>query len=113
MRPKALGPRPSARMRFPPAAKLPAEMYLVEGFFWRRARRRSGHLLFWLVVDPRPSVIESPTMRREPTRGCTQASMEERKYQCATDCVVELLMSRLAEETALPNWNQLVVLEPG
>lgn len=83
------------------------------GDFWRRARRRSGHRLLAFVVEPRPSVMESPRMRREDCFGGTQASMLEMKYQCAADWVLASVTVRLPADTALPNCHQLVVREPG
>ena len=81
-RPMALGPRPSARIRFPPAAWFPNARVLREGSeeFCRRARRRSGQRLFALSSLPRPSVIESPTNATVRIDVGTHASRVLMKY---------------------------------
>ena len=100
MRPTVLGPKPSARMRLPPAAWLNTPMLDVAGFACILPRTRSGQLLdisgneeelrIWgrvyrslpPVSLPLPSVIESPRIPKALDDGEDQASTALIKNLC-------------------------------
>lgn len=119
MRPSALGPSPSASTRLPPAASLTTATTTTEAApvpvlasDCRRAASWSGQRSLPLVVLPRPSVMLSPTMTREPNRDGSHASMPVRKYQWSVFWVsLPLAMSAAPARLPGPMW--LVVRLPG
>ena len=83
-RASAFGPRPSRSRRLPPIPAFSTATCAVAGDACRRRARTSGQRSLPLVVDPRPSVIESPRIddgarrRAARRRRCRRGSTSDR-----------------------------------
>src|SRR5262245_27480679 len=81
----------------------------VSGFACRRRARLSGQRLFPSVVEPRPSVMESPSVTTAAVEFSARTSTPDRIYQCC----VAAAEDRFVAETALPVCRYDVAREPG
>lgn len=84
-------------------------MEAVSGRERSRSTSWSGQRLFASVVEPRPSVSESPTMTAAAVVSGDQTSTPLRKYQWA----VEAAPGRSSSRTWSPASRYEVVREPG
>src|SRR6185369_14793133 len=94
---------------FPPMPSLATPTLTVAPFARSRRARSSGQRLLPLVVDPRPSVIESPNVISVPPGVEMNALRFMIKYQCS----VVTGDAKLAAETTLPVLMYEVVRDPG
>jgi hypothetical protein len=84
-------------------------MPTVAGLTCNRFSSWSGQRSFPLVVEPRPSVSESPTMATPALCGLDHTSAPLRKYQCSTVAAPV----RSWSSTWFPATMYEVVREPG
>ena len=84
-------------------------MCAVAGCALRRRARTFGQRSFWFVVDPRPSVIESPITTIAADLGFAPTSIEPNTYQWSTATAFGIV----GAETASPTSMNDVVREPG
>jgi hypothetical protein len=71
----AVGPRPPLSTALPPMPWFrTATLPMVAAFACRRRDRSSGQRLFMSVVEPRPSVIESPSVTSADIGGSAMTS---------------------------------------
>src|ERR1035437_10921638 len=91
------GPRPP-NTPLPPIPMLITATPAVGALVLRRSAILSGQRVFPSVVEPRPSVIESPRVTTALLEASARTSTPEMIYQCA----VFAAPGKLAAETALP-----------
>src|SRR3989442_11540739 len=96
-------------MALPPMLMLTPDVPAVNALVLRRRARLSGQRSLPSVVEPRPSVIESPSVTTALLALSASTSMPVMMYQCA----IFDMDGELATETRLPEWMNDVVREPG
>src|SRR6185436_8660300 len=108
-RASALGPRPSRSRRLPPRPWFSTATFAVAELPRNRWASRFGQRSFLFVVEPRPSVIESPSTTIADARASAHTSRPLSTYQWSTVTAP----GRSAAPATFPAWRNDVVREPG